>query len=155
MEILSILSTLIFHNFLFQCTSIGSSLCYVISAAVGKKLVMKYFPQRVNEWQKHVEHHRKDLLNYIIFLRITPFLPNWFINITSPVLNVSLWPFFLGTFIGVAPPSFGFISAGFELYELTATGDAFSFKSITLIVIAAIVSLLPVVFRRRVQQKLE
>ena len=57
--------------------------------------------------------------------------------------------------VGVAPPSFGFISAGFELYELTATGDAFSFKSITLIVIAAIVSLLPVVFRRRVQQKLE
>ena len=58
-------------------------------------------------------------------------------------------------FVGVAPPSFGFISAGFELYELTTTGDAFSFKSITLIVIAAIISLLPVVFRRRVQQKLE
>ena len=48
-----------------------------------------------------VDHHRKDLLNYIIFLRITPFLPNWFINITSPVLNVSLWSFFLGTFIGM------------------------------------------------------
>ena len=61
-------------------------------------------------------------------------------------------PFILS---GVAPPSFGFISAGFELYELTTTGDAFSFKSISLIALAAIVSLLPVVFRKKVQEKLE
>lgn len=47
-----------------------------------------------------VDHHRKDILNYMIFLRITPLLPNWFINVTAPVLNVPLWPFFLGTFIG-------------------------------------------------------
>ena len=44
--------------------------------------------------------HRSNLLNYIIFLRITPFLPNWFINITSPVINVPLMPFFFGTVIG-------------------------------------------------------
>ncbi len=43
---------------------------------------------------------------FLCFLfRITPFLPNWFINITSPVLGVSLWPFYVGTFVGVAPPS--------------------------------------------------
>ena len=48
-----------------------------------------------------VARHREHLLNYIIFLRITPFLPNWFINITSPVINVPLMPFFLGTFIGM------------------------------------------------------
>ena len=58
-------------------------------------------------------------------------------------------------FLGVAPPSFGFISAGFELYELTTTGDAFSFKSIALVIVAAIVSLLPVVFRKKMREKLE
>ena len=42
----------------------------------------------------------------IFILRITPFLPNWFINIVSPVIDVALKPFWLGTFIGVAPPSF-------------------------------------------------
>lgn len=49
-------------------------------------------------WQ--VDKHRDHLINYIIFLRITPFLPNWFINITSPVINVPLGVFFIGTFIG-------------------------------------------------------
>ena len=47
-----------------------------------------------------VQRHREHLMNYIIFLRITPFLPNWFINITSPVINVPLAPFFFGTFFG-------------------------------------------------------
>lgn len=49
-----------------------------------------------------VDKHREHLINYIIFLRITPFLPNWFINITSPVINVPLGVFFLGTFLGKA-----------------------------------------------------
>lgn len=44
--------------------------------------------------------------NMLGICRITPFLPNWFINIVSPVIDVPLGPFWLGTFVGVAPPSF-------------------------------------------------
>lgn len=47
-----------------------------------------------------VDKHRDSLLNYIIFLRITPFLPNWFINMTSPVIGVPVFPFVFGTFLG-------------------------------------------------------
>lgn len=137
------------------CSATGASFCYLLSSVIGKKVVKRFFPERINKWKKQVENHEKDLLSYIMFLRITPFLPNWFINIASPVLNVSLVPFFVGTFVGVAPPSFGFISAGVELYELTTTGDAFSLKSILIVIGSAIVSLLPVFFRRKIRQKIE
>ena len=137
------------------CSATGASFCYLLSSVIGKKVVKRFFPERIKKWKKQVENHGKDLLSYIMFLRITPFLPNWFINIASPVLNVSLVPFFVGTFVGVAPPSFGFISAGVELYELTTTGDAFSLKSILIVVGSAIVSLLPVFFRRKIRQKIE
>ena len=50
-----------------------------------------------------VANHREDLFNYIMFLRITPFLPNWFINIASPIIGVPVWPFFAGTFVGRSP----------------------------------------------------
>lgn len=36
----------------------------------------------------------------MIFLRVTPILPNWFINIVAPVIDVPLATFWLGTFIG-------------------------------------------------------
>jgi len=57
--------------------------------------------------------------------------------------------------LGVAPPSFGFISAGVELYVLTTTGDVMSFKSIMIVVISAILSLLPVIFKRQLKAKIE
>ena len=137
------------------CSSAGASFCYLISSIIGQKIVNRFFLKRVHKWKMQLANHQDDLLSYITFLRITPFLPNWFINITSPVLNVPLMPFFVGTFIGVAPPSFGFISAGVELYELTTTGDAFSFKSILIVIGSAIISLLPVMFRRQLQKKIE
>lgn len=43
-----------------------------------------------------VDRRRGELLGYIVFLRITPILPNIFINIASPVVNVPIGPFALG-----------------------------------------------------------
>ena len=50
-----------------------------------------------------VDHHREHMVYYMIFLRITPILPNWFINIVAPVIDVPIIPFFIGTFIGYPP----------------------------------------------------
>ncbi|TSL68248.1 Transmembrane protein 41B [Bagarius yarrelli] len=102
-----------------------------------------------------VDKHREHLINYIIFLRITPFLPNWFINITSPVINVPLGVFFLGTFFGVAPPSFVAINAGTTLYKLTTAGEAVSWYSLVVLGVLAVVSILPVCFQRKLQEKME
>ncbi|GBP56922.1 Transmembrane protein 41 homolog [Eumeta japonica] len=95
----------------------------------GRKLVKQFFPEKAAQWAVAVEEHKNNLLNYIIFLRVTPFLPNWFINMSAPVIGVPLVPFALGTFIGVAPPSFVAIQAGQTLHTLTSTSDACEFKS--------------------------
>eukprot|EP00057_Strongylocentrotus_purpuratus_P026858 XP_011681332.1 PREDICTED: transmembrane protein 41B [Strongylocentrotus purpuratus] len=137
------------------CSAIGASNCYLISYFVGVQLVQKYIPERVEKWSATVARHREHLLNYIIFLRITPFLPNWFINITSPILEVSLWPFFIGTFLGVAPPSFVAIQAGTTLYQLTHAGDALSWTSVIVLAVLAVLSILPAVFKQRLQAKFE
>uniref|UniRef100_A0A8C2FM98 Transmembrane protein 41B n=1 Tax=Cyprinus carpio TaxID=7962 RepID=A0A8C2FM98_CYPCA len=111
------------------CSGLGASFCYMLSYLVGRPMVYKYLTERAEKWSQQVDKHREHLINYIIFLRITPFLPNWFINITSPVINVPLGVFFLGTFLGVAPPSFVAINAGTTLYKLTTAGEAVSWNS--------------------------
>ncbi|XP_060086400.1 transmembrane protein 41B-like [Ylistrum balloti] len=137
------------------CSALGASFCYLLSYLVGRRLVQKYFPERVAEWQSHVNRHREHLLNYIIFLRITPFLPNWFINITSPVINVPLLPFFFGTFFGVAPPSFVAIQAGTTLQKLTSSGDAVSWSSLIVLTLFACLSLLPVFLKNKLKAKFD
>ncbi|XP_073715518.1 transmembrane protein 41B [Misgurnus anguillicaudatus] len=137
------------------CSGLGASFCYMLSYLVGRPLVYKYLTERAQKWSQQVDHHREHLINYMLFLRITPFLPNWFINITSPVINVPLGVFFLGTFLGVAPPSFVAINAGTTLYKLTTAGEAVSWNSVLVLVALAVVSILPVCFRKKLQQKLE
>ncbi|CAL4060875.1 unnamed protein product, partial [Meganyctiphanes norvegica] len=137
------------------CSATGASFCYLLSYIVGRPLVLRFFPQRAKEWQEKVDRQRDNLLFYIIFLRITPFLPNWFINITSPVINVELMPFWLGTFIGVAPPSLLAVQAGTTLYQLTSSTDAFSFTSITGLFLAACLSLVPILMKHRLREKFD
>uniref|UniRef100_A0A3B3VL55 Transmembrane protein 41B n=1 Tax=Poecilia latipinna TaxID=48699 RepID=A0A3B3VL55_9TELE len=137
------------------CSGLGASFCYMLSYLVGRPVVYKYLTERAQKWSQQVDKHRDHLINYIIFLRITPFLPNWFINITSPVINVPLGVFFIGTFLGVAPPSFVAINAGTTLYKLTTAGEAVSWNSLAVLGILAILSILPVCFQKKLQQKLE
>lgn len=137
------------------CSGLGASFCYMLSYLVGRPVVYKYLTEKAVKWSQQVERHREHLINYIIFLRITPFLPNWFINITSPVINVPLKVFFIGTFLGVAPPSFIAIKAGTTLYQLTTAGEAVSWNSVFVLMILALLSILPAIFQKNLRQKFE
>jgi uncharacterized membrane protein YdjX (TVP38/TMEM64 family) len=155
----------IVSGFLFQfpvalfavcfCSATGASFCYLLSYLIGRKLVRHYLPERAAQWSARVDRHRDNLLSYILFLRITPFLPNWFINIVSPVIGVPLFPFWVGSFFGVAPPSFVFIQAGTTLQQLTSSTDAITAQSVVLLVVFALLSLLPVLLKNRLKDKFE
>lgn len=56
---------------------------------------------------------------------------------------------------GVAPPSFVAIHAGTTLHQLTSSGDALSWTSIAVLSGLAILSLLPVLFKKRLREKFE
>ncbi|KAG8333100.1 Transmembrane protein 41B [Homalodisca vitripennis] len=136
------------------CSATGASFCYLLSHLAGRRLVYKYFPDRAIRYSLMVKKHRHNIFNYILFLRITPFLPNWFINIAAPLVNVPIAPFWLGTFIGVAPPSFVAIQAGQTLQQLTSMSSTWSWTSVTLLGLFSILSLVPVLLRERLRTKI-
>ena len=78
-----------------------------------------------------------------------------FINIVSPVIGVPLLPFWVGTFFGVAPPSFIFIQAGTTLQQLTSSMDPITVETVLLLVVFALLSLLPIVLKNKLKAKFE
>lgn len=157
---LSILSGYLFPFFVAlalvcTCSMVGASLCFLLSQLLGRKLVLHFFPERAEKWAKQVHKHRDNLFNYIVFLRVTPFLPNWFINLTAPVIGVPLYPFAFGTFIGVAPPSFIAIQGGQTLHDMTSKDGAFSITSFALLAVCGLISLIPILLRNRVREKID
>lgn len=53
-----------------------------------------------------IAKHREKLMNYMLFLRVTPTLPNLFINLASPIVDIPFHVFFLATVVGLIPSSF-------------------------------------------------
>ncbi|KAH7642260.1 transmembrane protein stas [Dermatophagoides farinae] len=130
------------------CSAVGASICYLLSCLCGRPFIIKYWPDKANVLSNIIDQHRSHLFYYMIFLRITPFLPNWFINITSPIVDVPLSTFFIGTFLGVAPPSFIAVHAGTTLYQLTSSSNIISFQSMMMLLAFSLLSLTPIILKR-------
>ncbi|XP_061395507.1 transmembrane protein 41 homolog, partial [Musca vetustissima] len=137
------------------CSSLGATLCYSLSNLVGRRLIRHFWPKKISEWSKHVDKHRDSLFNYMLFLRMTPILPNWFINLASPVIGVPLFTFAFGTFCGVAPPSVLAIQAGKTLQKMTSSSDAFSWTSMGILSLCACLSLVPGLLKNKLKKKVE
>ncbi|KAG5682572.1 hypothetical protein PVAND_011917 [Polypedilum vanderplanki] len=137
------------------CSAIGATLCYLLSLLLGRRLVKYYFPKRAEQWSHQVQKHKDDMLSYILFLRMTPLLPNWFINLVAPVIGVPLFPFVFGTFAGVMPPSFLAIEAGKTLYKMTSSSIAFSWTSITMLFVFSMLALAPVFLKKYFKSKID
>lgn len=137
------------------CSASGASLCFLLSSLVGRRVVYKYWPERAAQWATTVKKQNDNLFNYMVFLRVTPFLPNWFINIVAPVIDVPIKPFWLGTFVGVAPPSFVAIQTGKTLHQLSSSDAKFSWNSVILLAVFATLSLIPVLVKQRLRRKFE
>ena len=60
----------------------------------------------LNRFLSQVSRRREGLLNYMLFLRLTPTLPNTFINVASPIVDVPYHTFFFATVVGLIPAAY-------------------------------------------------
>ncbi|CAA3004298.1 uncharacterized membrane At4g09580 [Olea europaea subsp. europaea] len=89
----------------FNATA-GASSCYFLSKFIGKPIVNWLWPEKLKYFQAELAKRREKLLNYMLFLRVTPSLPNLFINLASPIVDIPFHIFFLATVLGLIPSSF-------------------------------------------------
>jgi uncharacterized membrane protein YdjX (TVP38/TMEM64 family) len=65
-----------------------------------------------------------DALSYLLFLRLVPAFPFWFVNIAPAILGVPLKTYVIGTFFGIIPATFAFASAGAGLDSVVMAAKA-------------------------------
>ncbi|KAH8549616.1 snare associated Golgi protein-domain-containing protein [Umbelopsis sp. PMI_123] len=132
------------------CSAIGATIAYFISASLASVFVIRNFGERIAKWNEELVHHRKNMFNYMIVLRIAPLPPNWMVNLGSPHLDVPAGAFFWGTFFGVAAPSFIHVQAGAALDRLSSSDKLQIFTPLNVIclIAVAVAALIPVAVRR-------
>lgn len=112
-------------------------------------MVLKHFPEPAAQFRLKVAQNRPCLLSYLLFLRITPIVPNWVINLVSPLIDVPFPTFFWATFLGVAPPSFLHIQTVKSLQNyVNSKSEQSSFNDLLVLILCAFFALVPALFKR-------
>ena len=117
---MSILSGAIFgavKGFLLVCfcATTGATICYFLSSYFAKEIVKKKFPVLLGKFGTMIESSKDNLFYYMLFLRLTPLLPNFFINIASPIVGIPISIFSFGTFLGLIPFNIIHVNTGIKL----------------------------------------
>ncbi|XP_037343974.2 transmembrane protein 41A-A [Pungitius pungitius] len=134
-------------------TTVGSTMCYLLSKAFGKRYIINLFPDKVSMIQRKVEENQGSLFFFLLFLRFFPMTPNWFLNMSAPIVNIPITFFFGSVFIGLLPYNFICVQAGVMLSEVASLDDLFSWERLLQLLAMACVALLPGALIRRWSQK--
>ncbi|MED6210369.1 hypothetical protein PIB30_063443 [Stylosanthes scabra] len=133
---------------IFNATA-GASSCFFLSKLIGRPLVSWLWPEKLRFFQAEIAKRRDRLLNYMLFLRITPTLPNLFINLASPIVDVPFHIFFLATLIGLIPASYITVRAGLALGDLKSLRDLYDFKTFSVLFLIGFVAICPTLLKRK------
>ncbi|KAM7407566.1 hypothetical protein PAMA_003337 [Pampus argenteus] len=156
-SLLNILAGAIFGPFeglLLVCvlTTVGSTMCYLLSQAFGKHYIVNLFPEKVSMLQRKVKENQDCLFFFLLFLRFFPMTPNWFLNMSAPIVNIPITFFFCSVFIGLLPYNFICVQTGVVLSEVSSLDDLFSWERLLQLLAIACMALLPGALIRRYSQ---
>ncbi|CAG5865517.1 unnamed protein product [Menidia menidia] len=124
-------------------TTVGSTMCYLLSQGFGKQYIVNFFPEKVSMLQKKVEENEDCLFFFLLFLRFFPMTPNWFLNMSAPIVNIPITFFSCSVFIGLLPYNFICVQTGVMLSEVSSLDDLFSWARLLQLLTIACVALLP------------
>lgn len=138
------------------CSTLGASTFYILIYNWRQPLI-SFFSRgnnsRVDRFNKYVREkvrqYKSNLFLCVFILRATPIFPNWSINLFSPLINLPLKPFVLGTFTGVAPLSVIHVWTGLVLNDLSNDQSLVNRQSILMTSLVAI-SIGSIVYVRRI-----
>eukprot|EP01017_Pseudomicrothorax_dubius_P029119 TRINITY_DN3507_c0_g2_i1.p1 TRINITY_DN3507_c0_g2~~TRINITY_DN3507_c0_g2_i1.p1 ORF type:complete len:105 (-),score=13.75 TRINITY_DN3507_c0_g2_i1:50-364(-) len=97
-----------------------------------------------------VYSNRDHLFWYMLSLRLTPLVPNWLVNISSPIVGIPLTHFFFGTLLGLMPANIIHVRTGLTLSDIQKIG--LNLSNIFLLVILGFVALIPTLIKKKIKQ---
>lgn len=86
----------------------------------------------------------------MLFLRLTPLVPNIFVNFASPIVGIPLKYFASGTFFGLIPLNLIHLNTGLTLSTIDKFGV--DLTSILWIAVLGFLALIPTLFKKKIEE---
>lgn len=105
-----------------------------------KKSLPTWLLKKSEKWIKQVEQgFKKNSFQYLLFLRVVPIFPSWFVNLVSALMKVPLSIFITATLLGNIPFVLFYASIGYSLDRWSVNNLILPLLSIIILIIFAII----------------
>ncbi|ORX85250.1 hypothetical protein BCR32DRAFT_265779 [Anaeromyces robustus] len=133
-------------------SSVGASNCYILSKLCIGSLLDYYAHDKIKSLENKIKKHENNLFYYLLFIRLFPIVPNWFVNIASPLIKIKFFPhFFLSNLIGLLSYNIVTTQAGFILMSLNSTKDIINAKFFINVLPLSLLALIPPIFGNKIK----
>ncbi|RLN06445.1 hypothetical protein BBJ28_00011417 [Nothophytophthora sp. Chile5] len=141
-------------------TATGASCCFLLSKWLASEEIVlgvceRLLPGKLQALRMKIEDARErgQLPFLLLFLRVFPFSPNWFLNLASPWLKVPLKLFAPSVAVGLLPYNFATVHAGAMLSSLRSTSDLLDPRTMGLLMLLAVGMLIPALLKRKAKEQ--
>lgn len=129
-------------------SSTGASVCYMLSRHFAKDAIESRFEGMIRSFRTSIHEHKENLFNYLLFLRMTPFMPNWFINLASPVMGIPFSTFYFATLLGLMPANYLHVTTGAVIHSFQTGESVIEWRTMIALSCVGVISLFPVLYRK-------
>lgn len=126
-------------------STMGATLAFLSSRWLFREAVQQKFGERLAVFHRGIE---QDGNLYLLFLRLTPVVPFFVVNLVMGLTPIRLGQFFVFSQIGMLPATILYVNAGTELSQIESIYDV---ASPSLLISLSILGIFPLMAKKLVQ----
>eukprot|EP00928_Gymnodinium_smaydae_P041528 TRINITY_DN28095_c0_g1_i1.p1 TRINITY_DN28095_c0_g1~~TRINITY_DN28095_c0_g1_i1.p1 ORF type:complete len:314 (+),score=74.02 TRINITY_DN28095_c0_g1_i1:87-944(+) len=95
---------------------------WIMSYGIGREILLHFARDKMTALQKEMDKFQGSLFRYMLFLRVSPLFPNWFVNYSTALIGMPFSYFFVASTLAIQPAACMSIAMGGMLRDLGDTG---------------------------------
>lgn len=100
----------------------GGCGAWLMSYAIGHEILMHFATEKMATLQREMDKFKGSVFRYVLFIRISPLFPNWFVNYSTAIVGVPFHHFLVASIIAIQPAACMSIGMGSMLRDVGDTG---------------------------------
>jgi len=95
---------------------------WIMSYCIGREILLHFAAEKMATLQKEMEKFKDSMFRYMLFLRVSPLFPNWFVNYSTALIGMPFWCFAVASTLAIQPAACMSIAMGSMLRDVGESG---------------------------------
>eukprot|EP00930_Biecheleria_cincta_P062627 TRINITY_DN48084_c0_g1_i1.p1 TRINITY_DN48084_c0_g1~~TRINITY_DN48084_c0_g1_i1.p1 ORF type:complete len:305 (+),score=57.12 TRINITY_DN48084_c0_g1_i1:49-915(+) len=115
------------YSLLAHALGVSGEICggaggWIMSYCIGREILLHFAAEKMATLQKEMDKFQGSLFRYMLFLRVSPLFPNWFVNYSTALIGMPFSYYFVASFLAIQPAACMSIAMGSMLRDVGETG---------------------------------